>query len=269
MPQSAPDPGRAAGVAADRDLALMPSATATAPPESSRRARAHGSNGFPGCRNADWRRRRRTQTHSCWSLRRSPHPPRAGAARSAVGCGHQAFIVEHARPARVTSPATSNRSLMLTIAPSSGPSGRPSRNRASAAPASVARPFPVTVRQARAPSPAGSRCARAAVRAGRGEGLAMGFPCNVNTRYRSWRRPHGARSPRLDRQDRLDSECLGWCDVVVSHDSERQRATTGTAATADIHMSGVNITTERGAPPQAAQCHVDCRIWWTAPASRR
>jgi hypothetical protein len=40
-------------------------------------------------------------------------------------------------PARVGSPATSNRSLMLTIAPSSGPSEMPALARASAASAAA------------------------------------------------------------------------------------------------------------------------------------
>jgi hypothetical protein len=40
-------------------------------------------------------------------------------------------------PARVTSPATSNKSLIDTIAPSSGPSEMPARARASAASAAA------------------------------------------------------------------------------------------------------------------------------------
>ena len=56
------------------------------------------------------------------------------AASAAAGAASSARIFE---PARVGSPATSNKSLMLTIAPSSGPSEMPSAARASAASAAA------------------------------------------------------------------------------------------------------------------------------------
>jgi hypothetical protein len=55
-------------------------------------------------------------------------------ASAAAGAASSARIFE---PARVGSPATSNKSLMLTIAPSSGPSETPCATRASAASAAA------------------------------------------------------------------------------------------------------------------------------------
>src|SRR5258705_708830 len=69
---------------------------------------------------------------------------------SAKAGGASARILE---PARVGSPATSNKSLMLTMMPSRGPSEMPARARASAASAALRAACEYTVRQARAPSP--------------------------------------------------------------------------------------------------------------------
>ena len=119
-------------------ISHMPSAAVTAAPDEEppgSRARSLGLPGVPKCGLA-------------------PIPPRANsvmlvlatmtapAARSrrttgasaAAGLASSARILE---PARVGSPATSNKSLMLTIAPSSGPSDTPSAARASAASAAA------------------------------------------------------------------------------------------------------------------------------------
>jgi hypothetical protein len=75
---------------------------------------------------------------------------RRTAGASAVAGGASASTFD---PARVGSPATSNRSLMVMMAPSSGPRLVPLRARASAASAAARAAWAYTVRQAREPSP--------------------------------------------------------------------------------------------------------------------
>ena len=194
-------------------------------PKSSRQARARDRTDCRACRNAGWRRRRRTRTRSCWSWRRSRRRLRAGAARPARRLGRRSPSSNSTRdPARVTSPATSNRSLMLTIAPSSGPSGRPIRIRASAASASRARAVGIDG-QAGA-RPLARRVGDASKRlfepvAGGGLGH-RDFRARATIRYRAWPRPAPGRG-RRNRAQRpgLDSERLRRRDLVVSPEFRR------------------------------------------------
>ncbi len=82
-----------------------------------------------------------------------PARSRCTTAASAVAGGALASTLE---PARVGSPATSNKSLTETMLPSSGPSESPAASRASAPSAALRATRVYTVRQVRAPSPAGS-----------------------------------------------------------------------------------------------------------------
>ena len=137
-------PHSAAGMRVEPPVSLptaishMPSTTATAPPEvepPGMRARSAGLPGVPKCGltptpenansvmlvlatiTAPAAQRRLTTTAS---------------ARAGLPSSSSSFD-----PARVTSPATSNKSLMVTIAPSSGPSATPVRARLSAASAAA------------------------------------------------------------------------------------------------------------------------------------
>ena len=119
-------------------ISHMPSATATAPPEvepPGTRVRSNGLPGVPKCGLAP-------TPEKANSLMLVLATITAPAARRRFTTGASAAATKPSsastrEPARVTSPATSYRSLMLTIAPSSGPSGLPAFARASAASAAA------------------------------------------------------------------------------------------------------------------------------------
>src|SRR6185437_15057213 len=107
--------------------------------------------------------------------------PTTGAS-TAAGFPSSARTLE---PARVTSPATSKRSLMVTMAPSSGPTEIPDFARASAASAAALDCSRYTVRQARPPSPFGSSIrASAASSRSRAEFRAISKCLDLGTAWR-------------------------------------------------------------------------------------
>ena len=138
MPQSAAGARVEPPVSLPMAISHMPSATATAPPEvepPGTRARSAGLPGVPKCGLVPTPEK----ANSLMLVLATITAP-AARRRRTTGASAVAGLPSSARmrePARVTSPATSNRSLMLTMAPSSGPSARPAAIRASAASAAA------------------------------------------------------------------------------------------------------------------------------------
>jgi hypothetical protein len=133
-------PHRAAGILVDPPVSLpiamshMPSATATAPPDvepPGTRVRSAGLPGVPKC----GLRPTAEKANSVMLVLATMIAP-AARSRRTIGASASAGDASSAstrEPARVFSPLTSNRSLMVTMAPSKGPSEMPDRIRASAA----------------------------------------------------------------------------------------------------------------------------------------
>jgi hypothetical protein len=138
MPQSAAGIRTEPPVSLPIAISAMPSPTVTAAPDDEppgMRARSHGLPGVPKCGLAPIA----PSANSVMLVLATITAPAARSRRTtgasaAAGFASSARILE---PARVGSPATSNRSLMLTIVPSSGPSDTPFLARASAASAAA------------------------------------------------------------------------------------------------------------------------------------
>jgi hypothetical protein len=138
MPQSAAGIRVEPPVSEPMAISHIPSATATAPPEvepPGTRARSNGLPGVPKCGLVPTPEKANSLMLVLATITAPAARRRRTAGASALATNFSSASTRE--PARVASPATSNRSLILTIVPSSGPSDRPSRARASAASAAA------------------------------------------------------------------------------------------------------------------------------------